>query len=115
MCRAPRRPGTGGPGYSSRSRASTIRPPATSCWCCRGVLRSSISFGRSSLRYSNRCWSGPAMAKHVLVLTRDLMFRGKLRGVVEAAGAAVTRDARQADIVVVELETDGWEERVREA
>jgi len=42
------------------------------------------------------------------------MFRGKLRVVVEAAGAAVTRDAATADLVVVELESAGWEDRIRE-
>ena len=40
------------------------------------------------------------------------MFRGKLRAVVDAAGAEVTRDATVADVVVVELDSDGWEERI---
>jgi len=42
------------------------------------------------------------------------MFRGKLRAVVEAAGATVTRDAAAADLLVVELESAGWEDRIRE-
>lgn len=54
------------------------------------------------------------MTRRVFLATRDLMFRGKLRAVVEAAGAEVTRDAATADLVVVELESAGWEDRVRE-
>ena len=50
----------------------------------------------------------------VFLVTRDLMFRGKLRGVVSAAGAAVTGDAATADLLVVELESTGWEDRIRE-
>lgn len=42
------------------------------------------------------------------------MFRGKLRAVVEAAGAELTRDAATADLLVVELESAGWEDRVQE-
>ncbi len=42
------------------------------------------------------------------------MFRGKLRGVVRAAGAEVTRDASTADVLVVELESEEWEARIRE-
>jgi hypothetical protein len=49
----------------------------------------------------------------VFLATRDLMFRGKLRGVITAAGAEVTRDAAVADLLVIELESDGWEDRVR--
>lgn len=41
------------------------------------------------------------------------MFRGKLRVVVSAAGAELTRDAGVADVLVVELESDQWEDRVR--
>ena len=51
----------------------------------------------------------------VCLLTRDLLFRGKLRGVVSAAGAEVSRDAATADVLVVELESTGWEDRIREA
>jgi hypothetical protein len=50
----------------------------------------------------------------VLLATRDLMFRGKLRGVVNAAGAEVTDDVAIADLLVIELESDRWEDRVRE-
>lgn len=48
----------------------------------------------------------------VLLSTRDLMFRGKLRAVVSAAGAEVTRDAAHADLLVIELETTGWENAI---
>lgn len=41
------------------------------------------------------------------------MFRGKLGVVVSAAGAELTRDAGVADVLVVELESDQWEDRVR--
>jgi hypothetical protein len=41
------------------------------------------------------------------------MFRGKLRTVVAAAGAGVTRDAATADLMVIELETPGWENEIR--
>jgi len=48
----------------------------------------------------------------VFLSTKDLMFRGKLRAVVAAAGAEVTRDAATADLLVVELETSGWENQI---
>jgi hypothetical protein len=50
----------------------------------------------------------------VFLATRDLMFRGKLRGVVSGAGANVTDDAAAADLVVIELEAEGWEDWIRE-
>ena len=50
----------------------------------------------------------------MFLATRDLMFRGKLRSVVSAAGAEVTPDAASAEILVVELESAGWEDRIRE-
>jgi hypothetical protein len=50
----------------------------------------------------------------VFLATRDLVFRGKLRGVVSAAGAAVSRDATTADVLVVELESTGWEDHIRD-
>jgi hypothetical protein len=50
----------------------------------------------------------------VFLATRDLMFRGKLRGVVSGAGANVTDDAAAADVVVIELEATGWEDGIRE-
>lgn len=49
----------------------------------------------------------------VFLSTRDLMFRGKLRAVVSAAGAELTRDPATADLLVVELETAGWEDQIR--
>jgi hypothetical protein len=42
------------------------------------------------------------------------MFRGKLRAVVTAAGAEITRDAAQADLLVIELATSGWENEIRD-
>jgi hypothetical protein len=42
------------------------------------------------------------------------MFRGKLRAVVTAAGAEITRDAAQADLFVIELATTGWENEIRD-
>jgi len=42
------------------------------------------------------------MGKRVLIAARDLFFRSKLNGVVQAAGADVTRDP-PCDIAVVEL------------
>ena len=42
------------------------------------------------------------------------MFRGKLRAVVTAAGAEITRDAAHADVLVIELATAGWEDEIRD-
>jgi hypothetical protein len=53
------------------------------------------------------------MGRRVYLLTRDLMFRGKLGAVVEAAGAQSLRDPMQCDLAVIELDAGGWEERVR--
>jgi hypothetical protein len=53
--------------------------------------------------------------RRVHLLTRDLMFRGKLGGVVSAAGGDVTRDPGECDLVVVELEARGWEDAIRDA
>jgi ribosomal protein L12E/L44/L45/RPP1/RPP2 len=50
----------------------------------------------------------------VFLSTRDLMFKGKLRALVNAAGAAVTPDAAAADLIVVELEAKHWEDRIRD-
>lgn len=50
----------------------------------------------------------------VFLATRDLVFRGKLGGIVHAAGAEVTRDAAIANLLVIELESDRWVDRVRE-
>jgi hypothetical protein len=54
------------------------------------------------------------MAKTVYLLTRDLLFRAKLAGVVTEAGGTLTRDADACMLAVVELGASGWEERVRE-
>lgn len=43
------------------------------------------------------------------------MFRGKLGGVVRAAGAEVTGDPAACDLAVVELEARDWETGIREA
>jgi ribosomal protein L12E/L44/L45/RPP1/RPP2 len=50
----------------------------------------------------------------VFLSTRDLMFKGKLRALVAAAGADVTPDAAAADLIVVELEAKNWEDRIRD-
>ncbi len=42
------------------------------------------------------------------------MFKGKLRSLVNAAGADVTPDAAAADLIVVELESKNWEDRIRD-
>jgi hypothetical protein len=42
------------------------------------------------------------------------MFRGKLGGVVSAAGADVTPDPTECDLAVVELEARGWEDAIRD-
>ena len=44
------------------------------------------------------------MAKRVLLLTADLVFRSKLAGVVAAAGGEVARDEGLCDLAVLELE-----------
>ena len=50
----------------------------------------------------------------VFLSTRDLMFGGKLRALVSSAGGEVTRDPATADLVVVELESEHWEDRIRD-
>ena len=52
------------------------------------------------------------MGKRVLLAARDLFFRSKLQGVVQAAGAAVTRES-PCDLAVVELGGLGVEDRIR--
>src|SRR2546425_12977600 len=47
------------------------------------------------------------MAKRVLLVTRDLLFRSKLGGVVAAAGAEVSRDEAACDLAVLELGVPG--------
>ena len=54
------------------------------------------------------------MAKRVYVLTRDLLFRSKLRGTVAALGGEITRDASVGDLAVVELEADAWEQALQQ-
>lgn len=53
------------------------------------------------------------MGKRVWLVTGDLVFRAKLRAVVEAAGGELA-DAATADLVVIEVGSRGWEERVVE-
>lgn len=53
--------------------------------------------------------------RRVYLLTRDLLFRGKLGGVVATTGGEVTRDEAVCDLAVVELEARGWEECIRRA
>jgi hypothetical protein len=55
------------------------------------------------------------MAKSVYLLTRDMIFRSKLAGVVTAAGADTTRDPSACDLMVVELEARDWETRIQDA
>lgn len=54
------------------------------------------------------------MGKTVYLLTRDLLFRSKLAGIVTGAGGTLSRDANVCDLAVVELGASEWEERVRE-
>jgi hypothetical protein len=53
------------------------------------------------------------MSKRVFLHTRDLTFRSKLRAVVTTGGGAVTREAAEADLVVVELESERWQDQVQ--
>src|SRR5262245_65190490 len=53
------------------------------------------------------------MGKAVYLLTRDLLFRSKLAGLVTAAGGTISREENSCDLAVVELGTGGWEERIR--
>src|SRR5438034_6643142 len=54
------------------------------------------------------------MAKRVLLVTRDLLFRSKLGGVVAAAGAEVSRDEAACDLAVLELGDPGATDRIGE-
>ncbi len=54
------------------------------------------------------------MAKRVLLVTRDLLFRSKLGGVVAAAGAEVSRDEAACDLAVLELGGPGATDRIAE-
>jgi hypothetical protein len=51
------------------------------------------------------------MGKRVWLVTGDLVFRAKLRAVVEAAGGELA-GAEAAELAVVEVGSPGWEERV---
>lgn len=53
------------------------------------------------------------MAKRVLVVARDLLFRAKIRGVITAAGGEPTGEDATCDLAVVEIEAPQWETRVR--
>src|SRR5437660_12712685 len=54
------------------------------------------------------------MAKRVLLVTRDLLFRSKLGGVVATAGAEVSRDEAACDLAVLELGSPGATDRIGE-
>ena len=53
------------------------------------------------------------MAKRVLVVARDLLFRSKLRAVIAAGGGELAADDAACDFAVVEIESPQWEARVR--
>ena len=55
-----------------------------------------------------------AMAKRVLLATRDLLFRSKLGAVVAAAGGHVSRDEAACDLAVLELGSPGATDRIGE-
>src|SRR5207249_7878806 len=55
-----------------------------------------------------------SMAKRVLLVTRDLLFRSKLGGVVATAGAEVSRDEAACDLAVLELGGPGATDRIGE-
>ena len=52
------------------------------------------------------------MAKRVLLVTRDLLFRSKLGGVVAAAGADLSRDEAACDLAVLDLGGPGAAQRI---
>ena len=107
----------------------TVDPHAPERWRVNGPLSNSAAFAQAF-----GCKAGDPMVRgrragapdlvtdrvtgatrRVYLLTRDLLFRGKLGGVVEGAGGSVTRDAAACELAVVELESRGWEERIRDA
>jgi hypothetical protein len=53
------------------------------------------------------------MARHVLLVARDLFFRAKLGAVIQAAGAETTRDEAACDLAVLELGDGAAPERIR--
>lgn len=53
------------------------------------------------------------MARRVLLLTRDLLFRAKLGAVVAAVGGEVTKDEAECEVAVIELGVVGAAERIK--
>ena len=53
------------------------------------------------------------MARRVLVVARDLLFRSKLRGIVTAAGGELVVGEEHSDLAVIEIEAPQWEARIR--
>jgi hypothetical protein len=53
------------------------------------------------------------MAKKVLVVARDMVFRAKLRGVIASAAAELSGDEASCDLAVVEIEAANWDARIR--
>jgi hypothetical protein len=51
--------------------------------------------------------------RHVFLLTRDLLFRGKLSAVCAAAGADVVRDEAACDLAVIELDAPAAADRLQ--
>ena len=54
------------------------------------------------------------MAKRVLLVTRDLLFRSKLGGILAAAGAELSRDEAACDLAVLELGAPEATDRIGE-
>jgi hypothetical protein len=53
------------------------------------------------------------MARKVLVVARDMVFRSKLRGVITSAAAELASDEASCDLAVVEIEAANWDTRIR--
>ena len=53
------------------------------------------------------------MAKKVLVVARDMVFRAKLRGVIASAAGELASDEASCDLAVVEIEAANWDIRIR--
>src|SRR5258708_16452200 len=53
-----------------------------------------------------------AIPKHVFLLTRDLLFRGKLCAVCAAAGAEAVKDEAACDLSVLALDAPGAADRL---
>ena len=54
----------------------------------------------------------PSRPERVFLLTRDLLFRGKLGAVCTAAGAEVVRDDAACELAVIELDARGAADRL---